>query len=646
MLSSEARQRVAQAHGQHQDLRRLSRLAQFAVGNESLMTLFANLKLDHRFGVVAPGKAQADYMEAVVWELHVEREKKGGSRHAELVKETIDCILDALIIIGGDRMDRTDREGASNVPVIHRWDEELLWLKSFEAPLTEPYTHSSQYGCKDWCTGTGRLSFPDEPEVRFRLFAILSRRYDHDPRSCFCWVEMSTSHHPLIADIDVMGSQHVDDGPPDQLLLSSGLFWNMWAEILHTLFPSLPQLELTLFGASGWDRGKGRQKGSLHAVWNGLIVDRERANLVRQITLGSIQKKLAGSAWLRDMTEKLKRLDDRNDWEAIFDITAVRAGSFRMPFNDKVAKPRMKEGRPLLPVGVWTFDFTEHGEVNEARQTFYPNTLSTREWLERGSVRLLADTPGDLPLLTHFEPRLHLTQHLWPKLQPFSHSGSGACHLRNKLAKEKGKWLDEQRNRRFRFRGSAKEFKTKIDEQLGDAMGDESTLVQIQSKPRTTRWLWSNRRVRGAVEVQEPDGEVFIRGNLGQQLFLIQVVRDFADLWDGELPKAKRLFKLTRPSNADAHLQRAHGRHVAGGKKYCDPWWQQYHSTHDEARDRSNNRWQWRTHAWCGGNGPSGHHPDTAHELGSSRSSSRTRSIETRRRVGSPLQRQRWADLV
>ena len=44
-------------------------------------------------------------------------------------------------------------------------------------------------------------------------------------------------------------------------------------------------------------------------------------------------------------------------------------------------------------------------------------------------------------------------------------------------------------------------------------------------------------RCLGAVEIQEPDGEIFVRGNQEQQLFLVEFLRQFTDEWCGAIPK-------------------------------------------------------------------------------------------------------------
>jgi len=95
-----------------------------------------------------------------------------------------------------------------------------------------------------------------------------------------------------------------------------------------------------------------------------------------------------------------------------------------------------------------------------------------------------------------------------------------------KCLKQSQVWGEEQRRRRRLWRGgSAEDFKRRIDELLDDQDGNESTLLPIQAKKGKARWLWSSRRLKGAVEIQQPDGEVFVRGNQEQQLYLIEFLR-------------------------------------------------------------------------------------------------------------------------
>ena len=51
---------------------------------------------------------------------------------------------------------------------------------------------------------------------------------------------------------------------------------------------------------------------------------------------------------IADLRNELLSADERDVWDAVFDISSVRGGSFRMPFCDKMDKGRL-EGRPILP---------------------------------------------------------------------------------------------------------------------------------------------------------------------------------------------------------------------------------------------------------------------------------------------------------
>lgn len=107
-----------------------------------------------------------------------------------------------------------------------------------------------------------------------------------------------------------------------------------------------------------------------------------------------------------------------------------------------------------------------------------------------------------------------------------------------KIRKQEQQWQEEQRRRRRIWPGSAHDFKLNIDLRLGDPDGHESTLLPMQAKAGKMRWLWSSRRLKGAIEIQEPDGEVFIRGNQEQQLYLIEFLSQFTHEWHGVVPKS------------------------------------------------------------------------------------------------------------
>ena len=82
-------------------------------------------------------------------------------------------------------------------------------------------------------------------------------------------------------------------------------------------------------------------------------------------------------------------------------------------------------------------------------------------------------------------------------------------------------------------------FKQQIDWDLEDPAGHESTLIPLQAKAGKNRWLWSHRRLKGAVELQEPDRQVFIHGNHEQQMYLIELVKQFTEPWAGAVPLIK-----------------------------------------------------------------------------------------------------------
>ena len=103
---------------------------------------------------------------------------------------------------------------------------------------------------------------------------------------------------------------------------------------------------MLLFTASGFAREKKCWKTSFHLVWPDLIIDMERAHVIRLRTIDLLNKESGmDGTYLNTLSQRIKRASGQFDsglpgddmWSTIFDITGVRAGSLRMPYNDKVA---------------------------------------------------------------------------------------------------------------------------------------------------------------------------------------------------------------------------------------------------------------------------------------------------------------------
>ena len=67
--------------------------------------------------------------------------------------------------------------------------------------------------------------------------------------------------------------------------------------MLHRRFPSANPLRLLLFKASGFHRDKKCQKASFHCVWPDLIVDKERAHVVRLQTIDDMNEAERGPSF-------------------------------------------------------------------------------------------------------------------------------------------------------------------------------------------------------------------------------------------------------------------------------------------------------------------------------------------------------------
>jgi len=187
------------------------------------------------------------------------------------------------------------------------------------------------------------------------------------------------------------------------------------------------------------------------------------------------------------------------------------------------------------------------------------------EWLRQGSVRL----PPEVKT-TKWNPKtcnswIADAQSLYRKEKAGSQPrGDRAAE---KMQKKTEAWQSEQVRRRRVFRGASRQFKLQIDTALDDPEGHESTFISMQAKNHTLRWLWSSKKLKGAVEVQiaTPDQsdarflendagqmcDLFVRGNQEQQLYIIEFVKPFTEEFAGELPcKLPKALRPPRSSSA------------------------------------------------------------------------------------------------
>ena len=119
------------------------------------------------------------------------------------------------------------------------------------------------------------------------------------------------------------------------------------------------------------------------------------------------------SSWCERLTEQVAAASGKHEkpWETVFDITGVRAGSLRLPFNDKVmGLSGQLEGRPLLPVVSYVFtfdearappDLTSNPEATVGQDVewvkmavaYCRSDCKDEEWIRMGTVRRAADEP-------------------------------------------------------------------------------------------------------------------------------------------------------------------------------------------------------------------------------------------------------------
>jgi len=297
-------------------------------------------------------------------------------------------------------------------------------------------THCSLMGSSDVFTTTGKWYFPDAPVVQQQLFENVAWLF---PKEIYLYMsERQTPRFPFIEDLDIQCRRdwqgELPEGekprPPDSLLIERprkdengqvcgdpGELMRKRAMAIHMIYPHLDHLEVLVYSASGYNKGKDMLKSSFHLVWGQLIVDADRAPVIRHVTLGLFQKEtMKSGSFLGHLQSRLLQLHDSNNWELVFDSTTINArNGLRMPYNDKASmvieseedkrkvaegklsktkayKKRVREDRPSKAVGRIRFDFERDPHTGEdilasAKWNADEDSFSIAKWIEMGSCR-------------------------------------------------------------------------------------------------------------------------------------------------------------------------------------------------------------------------------------------------------------------
>eukprot|EP00927_Polykrikos_kofoidii_P006037 TRINITY_DN12434_c0_g1_i6.p1 TRINITY_DN12434_c0_g1~~TRINITY_DN12434_c0_g1_i6.p1 ORF type:complete len:1128 (-),score=179.92 TRINITY_DN12434_c0_g1_i6:307-3690(-) len=279
-------------------------------------------------------------------------------------------------------------------------------------------THCSLMGSADTFSSTGKWHFPDSPHVQRQLFENIAWLF---PRNMFMYMsERQTSRFPFIEDLDIQcrkdwmeWGENETPFPPDDLVMKKpnrdqngrvegqpGELMNRRAMAIHMVYPGIDELEAYVYSASGYNKGKDLLKSSWHLVWPQLIVDADRAPVIRLVTLSLFGKETAKpGSWLQTLQRRFVDLHESNVWELVFDNTTINArNGLRLPYSDKASmviadpadkakvkagtlskskapKKRMLEGRPSKAVGVIKFVFEKDPETGTDR-------LASSEWIK------------------------------------------------------------------------------------------------------------------------------------------------------------------------------------------------------------------------------------------------------------------------
>ena len=458
-------------------------------------------------------------------------------------------------------------------------------------------THCSLMGAQDTFTTTGKWYFPDAPDVQQKLFKNIGWLFERGIHHYIS--ERQTQRFPFIEDLDCQCATNycgkVDEegiraglvrppAPPDELLMQfprkgsdgtvigdPGEFMRYRASAIHIIFPQIESLECYVYSASGYNKAKDMLKCSFHLVWPQLIVDSDRAPVIRQVTLGKFKEHSSKSGnSLHSTQARLIELDASNEWELLFDSTTINAkNGLRLPFSDKASmkianeaekravdagtmsktkakKVRVKENRVCKAVGVIRFKFdkdpyTGDTTLMEARWIKDKDSMPVWEWILKGSCRR---DPNNLPELTPWQ--------VGPEALKFLPLKAGEKLVQEGLDDgEGGHWVT---HRPFptirRFKGSPKEFIEKFQEHWQieiDALreSEEHELMQellgsfVHIDDDQVVWRgYSQKQFDGKIPDFEWGSERSLIKRRAEVVFLVNKNKIIVDAWDKTVTEA------------------------------------------------------------------------------------------------------------
>jgi hypothetical protein len=256
-------------------------------------------------------------------------------------------------------------------------------------------THTSFKGGRDeFCQGEGTWSFPRDKEQE--LLECMAEVHDFgEPQYV---VERKSAHFRYAEDIDIWGDDALPISEPWRREDSAFVLLEKLVQVRHDQVAGRIAeafLDVYVFQSSGISRKHEKNKSSYHLVWPQIVLSCA-TNDAKKLCENTVQR------MKRDFSEEeawLKRLDDKNCWEEVFDKSVMGAkGSLRMPFCDKYHRDEGRsEDRPKMPVGWYRVHFPEDG-APEVEVKAQPADLSTLQWLQKGSLRVSDESTPVLSL--------------------------------------------------------------------------------------------------------------------------------------------------------------------------------------------------------------------------------------------------------
>jgi len=260
------------------------------------------------------------------------------------------------------------------------------FLKAHETASKNDCTHSVIDNFQDWWMdgrSTCKLAIAEDNTVE-QLYSMISALCDLGIPLTLA--ETRSPQMRFIQEVEIWGNQQEAVGV-SELFDCQAAFIFLLAKIMGAIFPKQQVLDCAVFGATGRSRRKGIQQTSVRLAWQNVVVDRHRAEMIRDYVVHKFKN--SEDEGIKAFSMRVQGYNQDNQWHNMFS-DAIYSGPLgvRMPLCDCVSPAPIKkpEHRPSTPRAIVRCTY-QQGELHSLRQHCDRTAHPANMWLQMGCIR-------------------------------------------------------------------------------------------------------------------------------------------------------------------------------------------------------------------------------------------------------------------